>query len=322
MKQKLNLSATVLFMLFFHLGPQAQNLSVSFKISNKKKEPVPYANFQLVNRNDITNVLTRTADSSGRVKFELKKGGQYDLTITSANYQTIDKGILVRGDQSVFQFVAEPKEKTMEGVVVRSRKPLMRQEEDKLIIDPENLVASSSNGYEVIEKTPGLFVDQDGNIYISSLTPATVQINGRDMKMSAADVATMLKNLPPNSIAKIEIVRTPSAKYDASGTGGIVNVVLKKGVKLGITGSVNTGMQQGTYGNQFIGFNLNNNTGKKTSHINVNLGKRNNYERINTNRLFAVDSMLSQDAFTKYPGHSYFIGYGITYRLNKKWEIN
>ncbi len=74
------------------------------------------------------------------------------------------------------------------------------------------------------------------------------------MKMSAGDVATLLKSLPPNSISKIEIVRTPSAKYDASSTGGIVNVVLKKGVKIGMTGSVNGGMQQGTYGNQFIGF--------------------------------------------------------------------
>ena len=321
MKQKLNLSATVLFMLFFHLGPQAQNLSVSFKISNKKKEPVPYANFQLVNRNDTTNVLTRAADSSGRVKFELKKGGQYDLTITSANYQTIDKGILVRGDQSVFQFVAEPKEKTMEGVVVRSRKPLMRQEEDKLIIDPENLVASSSNGYEVIEKTPGLFVDQDGNIYISSLTPASVQINGRDLKMSSADMATMLKNLPPNAIQKIEVVKTPSARYDASGGGGIVNVVLKKGVKIGMTGSVNTGWQQGKYGNGNIGISLNNNTGKRNYNFNLSYNRRNNYERINTDRIFAPDSVLRQDANTVYPGNAFYSSFSITWQLNKKWEL-
>ena len=148
--------------------------------------------------------------------------------------------------------------------------------------------------YEVIEKTPGLFVDQDGNIYISSLTPATVQINGRDMKMSAADVATMLKSLPPNSISKIEILRTPSAKYDASSSGGIVNVVLKKGVKIGMTGSINGGMQQGTYGNQFIGFNLNNNDGKKSSYVNLNYSKRNNYEKIITDRIFAPDSMLAR----------------------------
>src|SRR5215217_5824692 len=103
----------------------------------------------------------------------------------------------------------------------------------------------------MLEKTPGLFVDQDGNIYLSSTTPATVYINGREQKMSAADMATLLKNLPPTAIASIEILRTPSAKYDASGSGGIVNIILKKGVKIGLTGSVTTGLNQGKYGNQF-----------------------------------------------------------------------
>jgi hypothetical protein len=58
----------------------------------------------------------------------------------------------------------------------------MRQEDDKTIVDPENLVASSSNGFEVIEKVPGIFMDQDGNIYLNSTTPAAVHINGREMK--------------------------------------------------------------------------------------------------------------------------------------------
>ncbi len=180
----------------------------------------------------------------------------------------------------------------------------------------------STSGYEVLEKTPGLFVDQDGNIYISSMTPATVYINGRDMKMSAADMATLLKNLPPNAISKIEILRTPSAKYDATSSGGIVNVVLKRGIKIGKTGSINTGMQQGTYGNQFIGFNLNNNDGKKNSYINLNYGNRNSYEEITTNRLFAVDSLLSQDAYTTYPAHSYYAGYGFDDSLGKNWDFD
>jgi hypothetical protein len=142
------------------------------------------------------------------------------------------------------------------------------------------------------------------------------------MKMSASDIATLLKSLPPDAISKIEIVRTPSAKYDATSSGGIVNVVLKKGVKIGMTGSINTGMQQGTYGNQFAGFNLNNSDGKRNSYINLNYSKRNNYERIVTDRIVAQDSMLSQDAFTKYPANTYFAGYGLNYELGKKWELD
>ena len=101
-----------------------------------------------------------------------------------------------------------------------------------------------------------------------------------------------------------------------------VNVVLKKGVKIGLTGSVNGGMQQGVYGNQFIGFNLSNNDGKKSSYINLNYSKRNSFEKIVTDRIFAPDSIISQDAFTKYPANTYYVGYGLNYSLGKKWELD
>jgi hypothetical protein len=296
--------------------------SFIIKISNQKGEPLAFATITIINRADSTQKNSMSSDSSGIARFDLAKNNQYTVRITSINYHPVEKGISTSGNQTTFNFIAEPLGKTLETAIVTSKKPLMTQEDDKLIVDPENLVEASTSGYEVIEKTPGLFVDQDGNIYISSLTPATVQINGRDMRMSAADVATMLKSLPPNAISKIEIIKTPSAKYDASSSGGIVNVVLKKGVKIGMTGSVNGGAQQGTYGNQFIGFNLNNNDGKRSSYVNLNYSKRNSYEKIITDRIFATDSMLSQHAYTTYPANTYFAGYGLNYSLNEKWNLD
>jgi iron complex outermembrane recepter protein len=328
MQLKLLLLSLLAGFMILPLLSQAQSdtsrkaFPVTIRIINQKKEPVAFASVTLINYLDSTQNIKKVADSSGKAIFNLATGSQYSVRITSVNYQPIEKGIVISGNQSVFSFVAEPAGKTLETAVVTSQKPLMKQEDDKLIVDPENLVASSTSGYEVIEKTPGLFVDQDGNIYISSLTPATVQINGRDMKMSAADVATMLKSLPPNSISQIEIVRTPSAKYDATSTGGIVNVVLKKGVKIGMTGSVNAGAQQGNYGNQFIGFNLNNNDGRKSSFINLNYSHRDSYEKIFTDRFFAPDSVLSQAAFTKYPADVYFANYGIVFPAGSKWDID
>ena len=109
------------------------------------------------------------------------------------------------------------------------------------------LAGSSSDALEILEKTPGTVVDQDGNVYIASTTPATIYINGREMKLSSADIASLLKSLPAEAVSKIEILRTPSSKYDASGSGGIINIVLKKGVKLGTNGSVYGGWYQGVY---------------------------------------------------------------------------
>ncbi|MBK6949284.1 MAG: TonB-dependent receptor plug domain-containing protein [Haliscomenobacter sp.] len=87
---------------------------------------------------------------------------------------------------------------------------------------------TSTNTLEILEKTPGLFVDQDGNIYLTSATPAVVYINGREQRMGAQDIAGILRSLPPDNIQRIEVLRTPSTKYDAASSGGIVNVVLKK----------------------------------------------------------------------------------------------
>jgi iron complex outermembrane receptor protein len=138
---------------------------------------------------------------------------------------------MVLVNHSDIKFIVEMKESqsSISEVKITGRKPLVRQEDDKTIIDPEPIANTSTNSYELLEKTPGIFMDQDGNIYLSSATPATVYINGREQRMSASDIASILKNLPPTAIQKIEILRSPSAKYDASSSGGIVNVVLKKG---------------------------------------------------------------------------------------------
>ncbi len=312
----------ILFTIVTSSSAFAQQVNVSFRIINKKNEGIPYASIAVNTREDTVHSQNKVADSSGLVKFSLSKG-QYIVRATSTDYQPLEKGITVSPTQHFFSFTLESSATSLKGVTVTSRAPLIKQEDDKTIVDPEPLAAASTNAYEILEKTPGIFVDQDGNVYISSMTPAAVYINGREMKMSTSDIATMLKNLPPNAISKIEILRTPSAKYDASGTtGGIINIVLKKGVKLGMTGSITAGLQQGDYGNQFLSFNLNNNNGRKSSFINLNYSRRNNFDQIITNRIFAPDSMLFQDAFTVYPGNSYFGSYGLTNSWKKNWSAD
>lgn len=309
--------------IFFSVHLFSQEVNVSIKVVNRKNEPVSFASFTVTRRNDTAVRQQNISDSLGIATFKLENNVQYNIRITSVNYLPVEKGITVTTHHNFFSFIAEDLPKTLRGVTVTSTRPLMRQEDDKTIVDPEPIAAASTNAYEILEKTPGVFVDQDGNVYLTSMTPAAIYINGREMKMSTSDIATMLKNLPPNAISKIEILRTPSAKYDASGTtGGIVNIVLKKGVKIGMTGSAVAGMQQGSYGNQFFSFNLNNNTGKKNSFINLNYSKRNSFEEIITDRFFAPDSMLSQQAFTKYPGTVYFGGFGVTNSLAKSWDID
>jgi len=308
-------------LVFLSINSFAQT-NVRISIIEKNNTPVAFATLKAVPIEDTSRPVQKLTDSLGKCVMRLTSGKQYKLIVTALNYKPIEKGILVKGSDQSFTLIAEPLQSDIGNVTVTSTKPLMRQEDDKTIVETEQLAAASTNAYEILEKTPGIFLDQDGNVYLSSTTPSVIYINGREMKMSTADIATMLKNLPPNAVAKIEIIRSPSAKYDASGSGGIINIVLKKGVKPGLTGSITAAAQQGTYGNQVIGFTLNNNDGKKSTYLNFNIGRRNSYESIISNRRLGADTSLSQDAFTKYSSPSYYLGYGYANSLSKNYDID
>ena len=300
----------------------ARETAVHFKIVNTVREPLPFATVTILSVPDTIQKQEKITDSNGVVLFRLYQMRPYRIRVTSVNYQPLEKNITIKGDNPTLTLVVNKAEQSLSSVVVTASKPLMRQDDDKTIVDPENLAIASTNAYEILEKIPGMFVDQDGNIFLTSTTPAKIYINGREQRMSTADIATLLKSLPPNAIASVEIMRTPSAKYDASSSGGIVNIILRKGIKIGLTGSINAGMNQGFYGNQFAGINLNNSSGKSTSYLNLQLSKRTTFEELNTDRYFAADSMLRQDAFTKYPAKSIYLGYGLGYDLSNKWEFN
>ena len=308
------------FCSFTSLG---QKVNVTFRVVEHDSIAVPFAVMQVSKATDSAHEhYEGTADSVGALTLSLEQGGKYVVHLFAAGYKPSVRNIVVTGTHPVLIIKAETDTKMMKEVEITYKHPLLRQEDDKTIVDPEELASSSTNAYDIMEKIPGLFVDQDGNIYITSTTPATIYINGREQKMSNADVAAMLKSLPPNSIDRIEILRTPSSRYDASTTGGIVNVILKKGVRIGMTGNANAGINQGTYGNQFAGITINNNNGIFSTSFTLQASKRATGEELNTNRTFAGDSLLAQKAYTRYPGSTLYGYYSIGYTPNKKWDLN
>ena len=313
-------SLILLFFCFTFIS-NAQQSSILIKVVDSKNYPVGYANIRIATKEDSTKSFNYISDSFGLVKINLVPNKTFRFNVTALGFKKYTKDFLMK-DQGILSLKLIDDPNQLKEVVVRSSKPLIRQEDDKSVVDPEPLAASSTNAYETVEKVPGIFIDQDGNIYLNGLSPAGVQINGRDLKMSASDIAILLKSLPPNAIQKIELIRTPSAKYDASGGGGLVNIVLMKGVKLGVNGSVNSGFSQGEYGNQFIGFNLNNNNDKLSSYVNAQYSNNNSYTITNSDRILSIDSVLSQQARAVSPNHSVNMGYGFGKTIKEKWELS
>jgi iron complex outermembrane recepter protein len=307
--------------LFFTTQLFAQNANVTVHVSTDSKDKLANANIVITKFADSTVIQKLQTNTLGNATVSLDSTIKYFITVTSVGYAPIVKVLTITKNNQNINIELARKVKVNDGAVVVAKKPLIRQEDDKTIVDPENLVLTSTNAFEVLEKTPGIFADQDGNFFLASTTPATVQINGRDMRLSALDMATLIKSLPPDAIQRIEIVKTPSAKNDANSSGGVVNIVLKKGVKLGLTGSVSTGFQQGRYGNQFLSGSISNNTDKKTIYASAGLNKRTNFDELNSTRLFKVDTGLNQASFNKTNALNPYVNLGGSYMPNKNWDL-
>ncbi|MEX1202952.1 MAG: outer membrane beta-barrel protein [Ferruginibacter sp.] len=296
------------------------SVTIQVELKSANSNNVPIATAVLYHFPDSIKVAAKTIRE--KQVFEVQTNTQYFLNITAVGMQPILYSFSVKDSAILVQLQWEIKTNDLDNVVVVAKKPLIKQEDDKTIVDAEVLSNSSINAYEVLEKIPGAVVDSDGNVYLNSATPAMIQINGREVKISAADLTSLLKSLPANSVSKIEILRTPSAKYDASSSGGIVNIVLKKGVKLGTNGSVNAGYFQGRLNTKTIGVNINKNVGKVNTNISYQYTDRNNFEELNSNRFIERDtSLVAQTAYTTYPAINHYLSAGVDIELPKKWTI-
>ncbi len=295
--------------------------AVSVMITDNSDTPLAGATVHLVRGEDSLRI-SRIADVNGLALFEQMRLGMYSLEVTYVGFEALQKTIMIRDEQEKIAVKMIEDAVSLGEVTVTARRPLIRQEDDKMIIDPEPLAMISTNTLEILESTPGLFVDQDGGIFLSSATPAAVYINGREQKMSNQDINTILRNLPPNSVDRIEVIRTPSARFAASSSGGIINVVLKRGFKIGRFGSVSSGFNQGNAGNRFLGATINSSGTHSSGYLNLNYSNNNAFEELNSQRFLSDEFRLNQSAITNRNTHQGYVGYGYGYDFSPKLNFS
>lgn len=155
--------------------------------------------------------------------------------------------------------------RSLKEVVIQSsgNKPIVKIEGRKMIYNiQKSVTAQGTNVLEALKKTPGVIVNQDNTITLNGANGALVMINGRQTYLQAAELAQLLKTMSSSDLKSIEIIRNPSAEYDASGTGGIINLVLQKSIAEGFNGSINNGVAYGQTLKQNTNMNLNFREGK------------------------------------------------------------
>lgn len=249
------LCAFAIIFLFFFSPALAQQGSLSGQVADGKGAPLPYATIALLKAEDSTLATSIISSKDGKFSLTAPQGGRYLLRFTAIGFmqQTTDVfEVTGAGFSKDFGSITLKEDsKAMKEVSVTALRPTIIQKADRMVVNVEgSAMVAGSNAYDVLAKSPGVFIDQDGNIQLNGRSGVTVMLDGKLTYLSAADLRNLLQSMSAENIRNIEIITNPSSRFDAEGTSGILNINLKKNTRQGMNGSVNStytynGKQQG-----------------------------------------------------------------------------
>jgi iron complex outermembrane receptor protein len=259
------------------------------------KKIIIAATVSLLKAKDSSLVKVAVADSAGNFSFENVKEGSYIVSASSIGHLKVysNSFALNSADNSKELGVLQLKEdnKTLGAVTVTAKKPFIERKLDRTIINVESSITSAGNtAMEVLEKSPGVAVDKDGNISLKGKQGVIVLIDGKQTYMSGQDLANYLQSMPASNLDQIELMPNPSAKYDASGNSGVINIKTKKNRQKGFNGSINTTYGRGKYGRNYNSLNLNYRNGKFNVFSNIGVNRAKYQQVLNIHREFLDDN--------------------------------
>jgi hypothetical protein len=278
----------------------------------------------LLKAQDSALVKVAVSDKSGRFEFDNLKEGHYLITYTSVGFEKKATPVfeLTTGGAVQMPTVAlQEAPKGLTGVTVQARRPLVENKIDKMVVNVDaSPTNAGSNALEVLEKSPGVSVDRDGNISIKGKQGIIVLIDGKQTYLSGQDLANLLRNMPANQLDQIEIMTQPSAKFDASGNSGILNLKTKKSLGKGFNGTVNLSYVQGRYPKSPNSFSFNYRTGKINVFSNLSYSYWTGFNDQHLTRKIN-ESVIDQQADQKNQSHNYSARVGLDYSIDKKTTI-
>jgi len=215
-------------------------------ITDKNGVRISFASLSLILSSDIVEKTVSDDDGHYQLNHHFLPAHTYRLLATSVGYMPLEITFNTSDTSALKRLVMSEDAQTLKTVMITNTKPLIERKTDRYIVNVENgSLAQGLSAFEVLQKSPGIWVSQDGSIRIKGNQSVMVMIDDVVQRMSQDDLAEYLKSLRSEDISKIEVIYNPPAEFEAAGTGGIVHIVLKKSRKDGLNGSLN-----GRYQNQ------------------------------------------------------------------------
>jgi outer membrane receptor protein involved in Fe transport len=276
MKFLLNLTVALLLSGSFVLAQTPAAINAKGKISgailDEKSQPFPFVNVLLLNAKDSVLVKGLAADDNGKFLFDQVEAGKYMTLVSMVGYQKSYSATFQVKDEAVNlpTITLKTDTQSLNEVTVVAKKPFIEQQIDRTVINVENsIVSAGATALEVLERAPGVTVDQQNEqLKLRGKEGVIVQIDGKQTFLSQQELITLLRNTPSDNIEKIELITNPSAKYDAAGNSGIINIKMKRNKNYGTNGNVNLGGAWAKYGRANATATINHRAGKISTFIN------------------------------------------------------
>jgi len=303
---------------------QSTSVTITGRVGNAKGDPIEYVTVLLRQPQDSAMIAGAVTDAAGQYSFESVAARKYIVTLTFVGYHKQSLPIAVPGGTSAYTVPAvtlKEDARVLGEVVVQAQKPLIVQDGGKLILDVQNsIVAAGGSAAELLERAPGVSIDQNNQISVNGKTGVNIMIDGKPTYLPPAELATLLRSINANNVATVEVISNPSARYDAGGNAGIINIKLKKNTLEGFNGSITAGAGYGRYGKANGSVNLNYRTKKWSHWLNYAYTFNRRFADVYTNRVTLLNNgepvyyTQQLDRIQRLPSH--------TWQAGSEWQWN
>ncbi|GAA4298415.1 outer membrane beta-barrel family protein [Nibribacter koreensis] len=244
------------------LGAGQSNGFLTGTIKDEKGEPLSYGAVALVNNASAAVVNGAGVEVDGTFKMPAPAPGTYHLKISVMGFATLETPSFTVTSGSFSKdfgtLVVKADAKQLNEVTIEAMRPTITNHPDKMVVSVEGTaMAAGSTALEVLAKSPGVWIDQEGNIQLNGKAGVKVMLDGKLTYLSGKQLQTMLQSMPADNVKDLEIISNPSSRFDAEGNSGIININLKRNTQTGLNGSIYTGYQYNSLHGYQVGGNVN-----------------------------------------------------------------
>jgi iron complex outermembrane recepter protein len=280
-------------------------------------------------KKDSSVLQSKVTDNTGAVSFSGLPADYYICRISRVDYKTYHTPVFdLYNSVSVSEtIVLHPETGVLKDVTVTSKKPFVQYLPDKTVINIEaGITNAGATVMEVLERSPGITIDREGNISLKGRPAVQVMIDGKLTQLGGADLQNLLSGMNASQVESIELIENPGAKYDAAGNAGIINIKTKKNKQRGFNGSVSTSYGQGRFPKNNNSLVLNLRSGKLNFFATYSMNQNRSFFELYALRSYYgstgnVTNLLEQDAYTKSKIALHTLKTGVDYFASNKTTL-